>query len=179
MAENRRCYPVGIQTFENVREGNYLYVDKTQYIVDFRKKQMRYVFLSRPRRFGKSLFVSTLQAYIEGRKKLFEGLAIADYEREWVKHPVLHFSMAGGKHMGKGRIDITLETQTTIYVMELKISGSVEEALAQIESRHYADTFQLQDKPVVKVGLNFSLKDGVNTLEWQTINSIKNIWRMN
>ena len=63
-------------------------------------------------------------------------------------------------------LDITLETQTTIYVMELKINGSVEEALAQIESRHYADAFKLQDKPVVKVGMNFSLKDGVNTLEW-------------
>ena len=105
MAENRRCYPVGIQTFENVREGNYLYVDKTPYIVDFRKKQMRYVFLSRPRRFGKSLFVSTLKSYFEGKKELFEGLAIADYEREWVKHPVLHFSMAGGKHMEKEQLE--------------------------------------------------------------------------
>ncbi len=76
-----------------------MYVDKTKYIVDFRKKQMSYVFLSRPRRFGKSLFASTLQAYFEGRKELFEGLAIADYEKEWVKHPVLHFDMSGAKHM--------------------------------------------------------------------------------
>ena len=88
-------YPVGIQTFENIREGNYLYVDKTKYIVDFRTKGMKYIFLSRPRRFGKSLFASTLQAYFEGRKELFEGLAIADYEKEWVKHPVLHFDMSG------------------------------------------------------------------------------------
>ena len=109
MAENVRCYPVGIQTFEKIREGNYLYVDKTQYIVDFRKKQMSYVFLSRPRRFGKSLFVSTLQAYFEGKKELFEGLAIADYEREWVKHPVLHFSMAGGKHMEKEQLERYLD----------------------------------------------------------------------
>ena len=60
---------------------------------------MSYVFLSRPRRFGKSLFASTLQAYFEGRKELFEGLAIAEYEKEWVKHPVLHFDLSGAKHM--------------------------------------------------------------------------------
>ena len=99
MAEIVNCYPVGVQTFEKIREGNYLYVDKTKYIVDFREKQMSYVFLSRPRRFGKSLFASTLQAYFEGRKELFEGLAIAEYEKEWVKHPVLHFDLSGAKHM--------------------------------------------------------------------------------
>ena len=99
MAEIVNKYPVGIQTFEKIREGNYLYVDKTKYIVDFRKKGMAYVFLSRPRRFGKSLFASTLQAYFEGRKELFDGLAIAEYEKEWVKHPVLHFDMSGAKHM--------------------------------------------------------------------------------
>ncbi len=98
MAEIVNKYPVGIQTFEKIREKNCLYIDKTKYIVDFRKKEMSYIFLSRPRRFGKSLFASTLQAYFEGRKELFEGLAIADYEKEWVKHPVLHFDMSGAKH---------------------------------------------------------------------------------
>ena len=92
------CYPVGIQTFSEIRERNYLYVDKTKYIADFRRKQMKYIFLSRPRRFGKSLLASTLKAYFEGRKELFEGLAIADYEKEWVRHPVLHFDMSGAKH---------------------------------------------------------------------------------
>ena len=91
-------YPVGIQTFEKIREGKYLYVDKTKYIVDFLKKGMNYVFLSRPRRFGKSLFASTLQAYYEGKKELFDGLALGDYEKEWVKHPVLHFDMSGAKY---------------------------------------------------------------------------------
>lgn len=105
MAKIVNCYPVGIQTFSNIREGNYLYVDKTQYIVDFREKGMKYVFLSRPRRFGKSLFASTLQAYFEGRKELFEGLAIADYEKEWVKHPVLHFDMSGAKHMSVEQLE--------------------------------------------------------------------------
>ena len=91
-------YPIGIQTFSEIREKKYLYVDKTKYIADFRSKGMKYIFLSRPRRFGKSLFASTLAAYFEGRKELFEGLAIADYEKEWVKHPVLHFDMSGAKH---------------------------------------------------------------------------------
>ena len=79
MTEIVNCYPVGIQTFEVIRNKGYLYVDKTKYIADFRKKMMKYVFLSRPRRFGKSLFASTLQAYFEGRKELFEGLAIAAF----------------------------------------------------------------------------------------------------
>ena len=105
MTEIVNCYPVGIQTFEKIRNGHYLYVDKTKYIVDFRKKQMSYVFLSRPRRFGKSLFASTLQAYFEGRKELFEGLAIADYEKEWTCHPVLHFDMSGSKHVNAKELE--------------------------------------------------------------------------
>ena len=98
-------YPVGIQTFEKIREKGYLYIDKTQYIVDFREKGMKYVFLNRPGRFGKSLFASTFHAYFEGRKELFEGLAIADYEKDWVKHPVLHFDLSGAKHMGVEQLE--------------------------------------------------------------------------
>ena len=105
MTEIVNKYPVGIQTFANIREGNYLYVDKTKYIVDFRSKGMKYIFLSRPRRFGKSLFASTLQAYFEGRKELFEGLAIADYEKEWTCHPVLHFDMSGSKHVNTKELE--------------------------------------------------------------------------
>lgn len=105
MAKIVNKYPVGIQTFEEIREKGYLYVDKTKYIVDFREKGMKYIFLSRPRRFGKSLFASTLQAYFEGRKELFEGLAIADYEKDWVKHPVLHFDLSGAKHMGVEQLE--------------------------------------------------------------------------
>lgn len=96
--EETRKYPVGIQTFSKIREGNYVYVDKTKYIVDLLRKGSQYVFLSRPRRFGKSLFVSTLQAYFEGRKELFNGLALGSYEKKWVKHPVLHFDMSTAKH---------------------------------------------------------------------------------
>ena len=105
MAKIVNKYPVGIQTFEKIREKGYLYVDKTQYIVDFREKGMKYVFLNRPGRFGKSLFASTLHAYFEGRKELFEGLAIADYEKDWVKPPVLHFDLSGAKHMGVEQLE--------------------------------------------------------------------------
>ena len=119
MAELMNFYPVGVQTFEKIREGKYLYIDKTKYIVDFRKKKMNYVFLSRPRRFGKSLFASTVQAYFEGRKDLFEGLAIAEYEKEWVKHPVLHFDMSGAKHFNedelKNYLDFILLPYEKIY----------------------------------------------------------------
>ena len=119
MTEIVNRYPVGIQTFSNLREGNYLYVDKTKYIVDFRSKGMKYIFLSRPRRFGKSLFASTLQAYFEGRKELFEGLAIADYEKEWVRHPVLHFDMSGAKHFNeqelKDYLDYILQPYEKLY----------------------------------------------------------------
>ena len=143
MAKIVNCYPVGIQTFSNIREGNYLYVDKTQYIVDFREKGMKYVFLSRPRRFGKSLFASTLQAYFEGRKELFEGLAIADYEKEWVKHPVLHFDMSGAKHFDADALNSYLNLQLLPYE---KLYGKGEgenypnERLAGIVKRAYEKT---------------------------------------
>ena len=115
MAKIVNKYPVGIQTFEKIRENGYLYIDKTQYIVDFREKKMSYIFLSRPRRFGKSLFASTLQAYFEGRKELFEGLAIADYEKDWVKHPVLHFDLSGAKHFDADALNSYLNLQLLPY----------------------------------------------------------------
>ena len=70
------------------------------------------------------------------------------------------------QHTAKGRIDIKLEIRDTIYLMELKLNKSVEEALAQIDSKHYADVFKLKDKRIIKVGINFVIKDEMNTLEW-------------
>ena len=115
MSEFVNAYPVGIQTFEKIRDGHYLYVDKTKFIVDFRKKKMSYVFLCRPRRFGKSLFASTLQAYFEGRKELFEGLAISDYETEWTQHPVLHFDLSGAKHFNSEELNSYLNLELAKY----------------------------------------------------------------
>ena len=92
-------YPVGIQTFSELRGKNYLYIDKTEYVYRMTHSDSKYMFLSRPRRFGKSLLTSTLHAYFEGRKELFEGLAIEQMEKEWTPYPVLHFDMSLGKHM--------------------------------------------------------------------------------
>ena len=86
-------YPVGIQTFSEVRKRNCLYVDKTQYVYEL-ANDLKYVFLSRPRRFGKSLLTSTLESYFSGQKELFKGLAIEQLEKDWTEYPVLHFSLA-------------------------------------------------------------------------------------
>ena len=96
--------PVGIQTFDKLIQGGYLYIDKTAYIHKM-VSESNYIFLSRPRRFGKSLLVSTLQSYFEGKKELFKGLAIEQLEKEWAQHPVLRFSLASGKHMEKEQLE--------------------------------------------------------------------------
>ena len=96
--------PVVIQTFDKIIEGDYLYIDKTEYIWNMIHLGS-YIFLSRPRRFGKSLLVSTLQAYFEGRKDLFKGLFIETVEKEWVKYPVLRLDMSMGKHMDKDQLE--------------------------------------------------------------------------
>ena len=85
-------YPIGIQNYESLRQDGYSYVDKTEYIYRL-VSTGRYYFLSRPRRFGKSLLLSTMKAYFEGKKELFEGLAIAELEKEWGEYPVLHLDL--------------------------------------------------------------------------------------
>ena len=94
----RRKYPVGIQTFSEIIHGEYLYVDKTD-LVWVLKNYSKFIFLSRPRRFGKSLLSSTLHSYFAGEKELFEGLKIMSLEQEWKKYPVLHFDLSGAKHL--------------------------------------------------------------------------------
>ncbi len=91
-----RKYPIGIQTFERLREEKYLYIDKTDLIWKL-TKESPYVFLSRPRRFGKSLLSTTLDSFFEGRKDLFEGLKIMDLEQEWVSYPVIHVDLSSAK----------------------------------------------------------------------------------
>lgn len=93
---NLRKLPVGIQTFEDLRKNNYLYVDKTDMIYEIVSNGKPY-FLSRPRRFGKSLLLSTLESYFLGKKDLFKGLAIENLETEWKTYPVLKISFGGGK----------------------------------------------------------------------------------
>lgn len=110
--------PIGIQSFESLRKDDYLYVDKTSLVFDLTHNG-KYFFLSRPRRFGKSLLLSTLKAYFEGRKDLFEGLAIMELEHDWKQHPVLHLDLNTGNYTTvDGLIDMFrshIQTWETIY----------------------------------------------------------------
>ncbi len=114
-----KLYPIGIQTFERIRKEDKLYIDKTEYIYRMSHTSGTYFFLGRPRRFGKSLLVSTMQSYFEGKKDLFKGLAIEKLEKEWTEYPVLHFDMSGGKHMEKEQLERylsdVLDKQETIF----------------------------------------------------------------
>ena len=91
---NEKKLPVGIQSFEKIRKGGYLYVDKTDIIWQLANRDKTYNYLSRPRRFGKSVLVDTLEAYFLGKKELFEGLKIMELETEWVKRPVIRLDMS-------------------------------------------------------------------------------------
>ena len=91
-------YPIGIQSFDKIREDNFVYVDKTNLIYQLVKDGNIY-FLSRPRRFGKSLLVSTLKHYFLGHKELFQGLAIEQLEQEWLEYPVFHIDFNGANFL--------------------------------------------------------------------------------
>ena len=91
-----RRYPVGIQTFSEIRKGNYVYIDKTDLVWEMTR--MKYVFLSRPRRFGKSLLTTTLDSYFKGQKEYFEGLKIMALEKDWETYPVIHLDVSWAKN---------------------------------------------------------------------------------
>ena len=98
MMMTMRKYPIGIQTFSEIIREKYVYVDKTELIWEL-AHYAKYIFMSRPRRFGKSLLTSTLESYFRGEKELFEGLKIMDLEEEWEQYPVIHIDLSGAKHM--------------------------------------------------------------------------------
>lgn len=100
-----KLYPIGIQTFSEIINRNMLYVDKTEYVYRMTHTDGKYFFLSRPRRFGKSLLASTFHSYFEGKKELFKGLAIEKLENEWAEYPVLHLDMSGGKHLERNELE--------------------------------------------------------------------------
>ena len=101
-------YPIGIQSFEKIRTGGFVYVDKTALIYRLAASG-QYYFLSRPRRFGKSLLVSTMEAYFSGRKELFEGLAMESLEKEWTEYPVLHLDLTGSSYTDISQLKISLD----------------------------------------------------------------------
>ena len=111
-----RRFPIGIQTFEKIISGKYLYIDKTGYINDIADKY-KYVFLNRPLGFGKSLLSSTFHCYFEGRKELFEGLKAGEMKKEWIKHPVFHFDMSTAKHLNEEQLLEELDKK--LYEYEL------------------------------------------------------------
>lgn len=100
-------YPIGIQSFQNIRNDGYLYVDKTKYVYNL-VSTGKYYFLSRPRRFGKSLLMSTLDALFRGRRDLFKGLAIDSLPWDWQEYPVLHFDFSGNEYREEKHLDNTL-----------------------------------------------------------------------
>ena len=113
-----RYFPIGIQTFEELRNLNAIYIDKTEYIYNLASRGKCY-FLARPRRFGKSLLISTMEAYFQGRKELFEGLAISKLEKDWIEYPVFRFDLSGSKYTDletlKESLNLILEKYERIY----------------------------------------------------------------
>ncbi|MGM9694704.1 MAG: AAA family ATPase [Alloprevotella sp.] len=111
-------YPIGIQTFEKIIRGGYVYVDKTAYVHDLASYESTF-FLGRPRRFGKSLLLSTLHSYFRGEKDLFRGLAIDKLEQEWKCYPVMHFSFGSGNYKNQNELEevlrVLLSEQETVY----------------------------------------------------------------
>jgi len=105
---------VGIQTFSRIRRESYVYVDKTDLVWQL-AHYATYVFLSRPRRFGKSLLTSTLESYFRGERELFEGLKIMELEQEWKQYPVLHLDLSGAKHLAPAQIKQELENILAPY----------------------------------------------------------------
>lgn len=122
-------YPIGIQNFEYLRSEGYTYIDKTELIYQL-VSTGKYYFLSRPRRFGKSLLLSTIEAYFKGKKELFEGLAISQKEKEWKHYPVLHLDMNNGDYQTTDGVVSFLRTELSKWE---KIYGSnpTEEGLGE------------------------------------------------
>ena len=118
MLEDYRRYPIGIQNFEQLRNNNCVYVDKTELVYRLTHTDQVY-FLSRPRRFGKSLLVSTLEAYFQGKKDLFRGLAMERLEQDWESYPVLHIDFSLTKYMEltdlTGQLNLFLHRWEKIY----------------------------------------------------------------
>lgn len=117
----QKLYPIGIQTFSELINKNYLYIDKTEFVYRMTHSASKYMFLSRPRRFGKSLLTSTLHSYFAGQKELFVGLAIEKLETEWTQYPVLHFDMSLGKHMNCEQLERYLANQLKDHETRYKI----------------------------------------------------------
>ena len=140
---NDRILPVGIQSFEEIRKEGYLYVDKTDIIWQLANRGKKYNYLSRPRRFGKSVLVDTLEAYFIGKKELFEGLKIMQMETEWVKRPVIRLDMsrAGAEPESlKDYLNYTFQEYESLYEIKVSNDSSLATRLSEIVRIAYEQT---------------------------------------
>lgn len=172
---SNKIYPIGIQNFESLRQDGYFYIDKTALVYQLAKAG-RYYFLSRPRRFGKSLLISTLEAYFRGRKELFEGLAIEKLEKEWKQYPVLHLDLNIGKYDTPDSLDKILENAVSTWealygtgiaesTIALRFAGVIERAYRQTGERAVILVDEY-DKPMLQAIGNEALqREFRNTLK--------------
>ncbi len=142
---NEKKYPIGIQNFESLRKDEYVYVDKTALVYKL-VNTGRYYFLSRPRRFGKSLLLSTIEAYLQGKRELFEGLALEKLETAWTKHPILHLDLNTEKYTTPealtNKLNITLSNWEKLYgsvdyenTLSSRFEGIIQRACEQTGER--------------------------------------------
>ena len=152
-------YPIGIQNFEDLRRNGYKYVDKTNFVYKL-ADEGKYYFLSRPRRFGKSLFLSTLEAYFQGKKELFKGLAIYDLETEWKKYPIFHIDLNTANFREKDSLYNVLNdyltgweekygTRESEATLALRFKGVIARA-AEKEGRGVVILIDEYDKPILQ-----------------------------
>ena len=161
-------YPIGIQNFEDLRRNGYAYVDKTQFVYKL-AAEGKYYFLSRPRRFGKSLFLSTLEAYFQGKKELFEGLAIYEKETEWKQHPIFHIDLNTANFREEGCLYNVLNDYLTAWedkygtresevTLPLRFKGVIARA-AEKEGRNVVILVDEYDKPILQTLQNEKLQE--------------------
>ena len=152
-------YPIGIQDFEKLRTNGYSYVDKSRFVYKL-ATEGEYYFLSRPRRFGKSLFLSTLEAYFQGKKELFKGLAIYDLETEWKKYPIFHIDLNTANFREKDSLYTVLNDYLTTWeskygtrdsevTLPLRFKGVIARA-AEKEGRGVVILIDEYDKPILQ-----------------------------
>lgn len=161
-------YPIGIQNFESLRNDGYVYVDKTALIYKL-ADEGRYYFLSRPRRFGKSLLVSTMAAYFRGKRELFKGLAMEKLEKNWTVYPVIHLDLNTGKYDSEESLfhvlDDFLSKLEAVYgtfhseaTLELRFKGLIER-IAKKEGQRVVILVDEYDKPMLQAITNNELQD--------------------
>ena len=161
-------YPIGIQNFEKLREGGYVYVDKTSLIHKLANSGT-YYFLSRPRRFGKSLLISTMEAYFKGKKELFRGLALEKLEKDWIEYPVLHLDLNSGRYMIPGDLDVVLDQHLNNWEARYGVNRKYDDCSARMNDiidaacdktgRQVVILIDEYDKPIVNNLGNEELTD--------------------